>query len=89
MDEITRYSDLANAATTGHWPAHLLAPFDDKIEVLGDALKETVSQIWHLESEADAKQLLEEENEMLKSEIDKLRGKLDKIRELVGVSVQD
>lgn len=84
MDEITRYSDLANAATTGHWPAHLLAPFDDKVQVLGDALTKTIDQIWHLESEVDGKITLEEENEMLKSEIDRLRGKIDKIKELVG-----
>lgn len=77
MDEITRYGDLASAAATGHWPPHLLAPFDDKVQVLGDALKETVDQIWHLESERDAKVLLEEENEMLKSDIESLREKAE------------
>lgn len=77
MDEITRYGDLASAATTGHWPPHLLAPFDDKVQVLGEALKETVSQIWHFEGEMDEKATLEEENAFLKSDLESLREKAE------------
>lgn len=69
MDEIIRYEQLASAATTGHWPAHLLAPDEDRVYALGEALGQATEQIWHLEGEVDSKQALEEENQWYKDNL--------------------
>lgn len=42
--EIQRLEDLASAATLGHWPPHLLAQDEDRIYVLGQALKEATEK---------------------------------------------
>lgn len=83
--EMTRLEDLAGAATTGHWMPHLVAPDEDKIHVLGAALKAAIDRIWHLESVEDQAAALEEENGFLRGDLEIYKGKLRHIREIADV----
>lgn len=91
--EMQRMEDLASAATLGHWPPHLLAQDEDRIYVLGQALKEATERIWQLEGVADQNAALEEENNFLKGDIEHHKAAFKEILEVVkrylGPNVSD
>jgi hypothetical protein len=69
----TYLEQLADAAKSGYWPLHLLAPNEDRIVALGEALTDVVAQVEYLEGEADRAAELDEEILELQNELEILK----------------
>lgn len=87
--EIQELENLSSAARLGHWPPHLLAPDEDKVYKLGEALQQAVERIWELEGVVDTNKALEEENDYLKTDVEDLKDTIKRIREMTDRHVKD
>lgn len=87
--EIQQLEDLSSAARFGYWAPHLLAPDEDKVFKLGEALRQAVQRILELEGVVDMNKALEEENDYLKTDVEDLKDTLKRIREMTDRHVKD
>lgn len=86
MDE-ARLEQLAEAATSDYWPPHLLAPDEDKVYLLGEALKEAVDIVTARDEQADEaaseiealRQQIDDIETDFEQRIEDLRDRLDKL----------